>query len=217
MSAKEQIMILKGVYGDYYHAAALYVHALKKAAEGMDAKLEGWYYPTTFDPGMLQHCDLLVLCKEGVLPGAEINTRWMDREGEDAVERFVASGGTLFAWHSGLASYDPEGPLHAMFGGRFRGHPPQHEFGLRPTDVSSPFYPSGEPFSISDELYRYTVEPSNAAIWLQGHSPEHGVHPVGWTRKHGEGTVVALTIAHNRSVLLDPRVQEMLKNIIASA
>ena len=68
---------------------------------------------------------------------------------------------------------------------------------------------------MTDELYRMSVTPDNASIWLEGHSPEHGMQPVGWTRQHGKGTVVCLSIAHEGANLGHPNTQAMLRNIVA--
>jgi type 1 glutamine amidotransferase len=208
-------MNVRAIYGDFYHAAAPYAQSLKQALEGTDAQLEGFSYPPVFDPAVLQGCDVFVLCKEGVVPGSpDIDNRWMDRAGEEAVERFVAGGGKLFGWHSGLASYDPEGPIHAMYGGRFHGHPPQHAFELRATGVQSPLVPDGLPVTMTDELYRMSVTPETASIWLEGHSEEGGTQPVGWSNPHGKGSVVCLSIAHERSNLTHPGTQAMLRDIV---
>jgi len=208
-------MLIRAIYGDYYHAAAPYAGALKKALQGEDVRIEGVYYPSAFDPSWLDGASVFVLCKEGVVPGSQdYNVRWMDRAGEDAIERFVSAGGLLFGWHSGLASYDPEGPIHAMYGGRFHGHPPQHEFELKVTGTPDPAAPTSGPCRMREELYRFSVTADKAAIWLEGHSPEHGVHPVGWTRRHGKGTVVGLSIAHENANLTHPVTQAMLKAIV---
>jgi len=206
-------MKVMAVYGDYHHAAAPYARALTNALDGTDVTVQGFYYPTAFATDSLADCDVLVLCKEGIVPGE--TERWIGREVEDAIERFVTDGGTLFGWHSGLAAYDPEGPIHAMYGGQFRGHPREHEFELRRTAQESPLDPDSEPFVMCDELYRFSLEPEGTTLWLEGHSPEHGVHPVGWTRRHGKGIVHALTVAHNRQYLMDERMQQLLRRIVA--
>ncbi|NLF39032.1 ThuA domain-containing protein [bacterium] len=210
-------MNVTAICGDFYHAAAPYAHALKKAAEGGDVRLRTICYPTAFAHEMLADCDVLVLCKEGVIPGAAISERWIDRKGEEVIGRFVADGGTLFGWHSGLASYDPEGPIHAMYGGRFHGHPPEHEFELRGTAQKSPLWPGDEGFGMSDELYRFSLDEAGTILWLEGHSKEHGVHPVGWTRRHGKGIVHALTVAHNGRYLRDERMQRLLRHIMTKS
>jgi type 1 glutamine amidotransferase len=210
-------MVIRGVFGDYYHAAAPYVNALRKALASDAAALDAVCYPSAFDPAILGTCDVFVLCKEGVVPGAtDYSVRWMDRAGEDAIERFVAGGGLLFGWHSGLASYDPEGPVHALYGGHFHGHPPQHRFELCPSGAVRPPYAPRDVLPMSDELYRFSVTSDKADIWLEGHSPDHGVHPVGWSRAHGKGKVVCLSIAHENANLTHPVVQTMLRGIALS-
>jgi type 1 glutamine amidotransferase len=102
-----------------------------------------------------------------------------------------------------------------MYGGWFRGHPPEHEFELRCTATPSPLYTEQEPFVMCDELYRFELTDEGTHLWLEGHSPEHGVHPVGWTRAHGKGVVHALTVAHNRQYLMDERMQQLLRRIVA--
>ncbi|MBD3243594.1 MAG: hypothetical protein GF331_23595 [Chitinivibrionales bacterium] len=87
---------------------------------------------------------------------------------------------------------------------------------LRPTGNDSP-WPDVKPYAMTDELYRFSLERDSATLWLEGHSAEHGVHPVGWTRSHGKGTVYALTIAHEVSSLRDECTQGILQGILASA
>ncbi len=212
-------MRVSAVYGDFYHAAAPYAGALHKALEGSGAEIRAVCYPGEFDASLLDSCDVFVLCKEGVVPGSkDIGNRWMSREGENAIERFVSAGGVLFGWHSGLASYDPEGPIHAMYGGHFHGHPPQHEFELRPTGVADAALPPAvEPCRMSDELYRMTVTPDTASVWLEGVSEQGGTQPVGWTRPHGKGKTVGFSLAHEGKNLANPLTQGILRRVLTGA
>jgi len=209
---------IKAIYGDFHHAAAPYAQALKKAVKGESVKLTEEFYPSEFNSAMLEACDLFVLCKEGVVPGSsDLSVRWMDSEDELAIEHFVQEGGTLFLWHSGLASYDAEGPIHTMYGGHFHGHPPQHAFELVSEGVKDSPCPEAVSLTMTDELYTMAVELDDSEIWLKGHSPKNGIQPVGWTKRYGKGKVICYTLAHERPNLTGNLTQSILKNIVASA
>jgi len=212
-------MRVTAVCGDFYHAAAPYAGALSTALEGSGTAVRIVCYPSAFDVLWLDKCDVFVLCKEGVVPGSkDIGNRWISREDEEAIERFVWAGGMLVGWHSGLASYDPEGPIHAMYGGHFHGHPPQHEFELRPTGVEDPALPpDAAPCRMTDELYRMTVTADKAAIWLEGVSEIGGAQPVGWTRPHGKGKAVGFSLAHEGMNLTHPLTQGILRSAVHRA
>jgi len=218
MRQSELVVHIKAIYGDFYHAAAPYSQALKKAVQGKSVMLTEEFYPSEFNSAMLEACDLFILCKEGVVPGSsELSVRWMDSEGELAIENFVQEGGTLFLWHSGLASYDAEGPIHAMYGGHFHGHPAQHAFELVSEGVEDSPCPEAVSLTMTDELYTMAVELDDSEIWLKGHSPKNGIQPVGWTKRHGKGKVICYTLAHERPNLMCNLTQSILKNIVASA
>ncbi len=208
-------MRILAIYGDFYHAAAPYDRALKKVLDnapfGKDTIVQSLYYPTVFPIDVLADLDLLILCKEGVIPGrgGPYTDRWVSPDTENAIATWVERGGTLFGWHSGLASYDPNGPIHAIYKGRFNGHPPVHEFTIEKSDKS-------ESLKISDELYTMTTDPDSTHVTWFGHSPENGTQPVSWEHDHGKGRVYCFTLSHFMPVLaLDP-IQTELTRIIGS-
>ncbi|TVR48153.1 MAG: hypothetical protein EA425_14840 [Puniceicoccaceae bacterium] len=191
------------ILGDYWHAPGAYENALGEAWQGLDIETETICFPTRFDPARLKDIDLLVLCAEGTLP-KQRDRRWIDPAGETAIQAFVEAGGRLLGWHSGLVAFHPEGPLHSLYGGYFRGHPPEHLFRILDGD-------GREVASIDDELYRYTVPPDDAIIthWIE--SDEHPREPAAWTRRIGGGRVACVTLAHNRPHLRMPVVQSLLR------
>lgn len=194
------------ILGDNWHAAAPYEHALREAWNGLELSSETVKYPVVFEPRQLEGRDLLLLCSEGLLPN-DRDRRWIDLPGEEAIDRFVRTGGILIGLHSGLVSFEPGGPLHRLFGGSFHGHPPECPFTVVDAD-------GNEVATMEDEFYRYDVPPEDAAVshWIV--SPEHGREPAAWTRRIGEGRVVCLTLAHNRPNLRLPVVQSLLRGAV---
>jgi len=206
-------MKLLAHFGDYHHASALYHRALKKALEGEEAEIEAVHYATRFDQNKLQDADTLVLCQEGCLPGGPpYDRRWMTRADEEAIVAWVEAGKRLFVWHSGLAGYEPDGPLHALFGGRFNGHPPIHRFKIEVIRPDDPFAVGIDNFEIADE--HYTIVPSRELDpLLEGESSENGRQPICWRHAAGKGEVGALSVAHTLENLMLPPVQTLIRRL----
>ena len=202
---------LLGLFGDYHHACSVYERPLKKALEADEVDLHFESYPTSFDPHALADLDVLVLCKEAAVPGSDPFERWMSPQGEEAIGDWVQKGGRLFGWHSGLASYDPEGPIHKMYRGHFRGHPPEHTFEVKVTNHEHPYAAGIEDFTLhSEELYNFPMN-QDSNVWLTGVSPENGEQPVAWEHAEGEGHVACFTLAHYRANNLLPVIQTILR------
>lgn len=208
------------ICGDYWHAVAPYEPALKKALSGVPHTLVSWHHPEFFNREALGDFDLIVLCKEGVLPGTHGTSRqaaWLGREDEAALIEWVNKGGTLFSWHSGVASYDPEG-LHRLYGGVFQGHPPIHPFQVKVTDGDHKLAAGLSDFEVVDELYRFEIKPSvEFQVFLEGVSEEHGRQPIAWTHLPGNGLVICYLLGHLAPTLDQPSSQQLMQNIVAMA
>ncbi|MGF1484483.1 MAG: ThuA domain-containing protein [Opitutales bacterium] len=207
--------------GDFWHAPAPFVPNLKRAlgehTEGLTAHL----FPSAFDTAELEHTDLLVLCKESIVPGTHKTDReanWISLEQERTILDWVAQGGTLLAWHSGAAGYSPEG-LQQVFGGQFRGHPPIHSFAVKVTKPGHPLATGVTDFSVIDELYHFSVKDSDEfEVFIEGVSEEHGItEPIAWTHSHGKGDVIVYLLGHLPPTLGQPASQALMKNIVARA
>lgn len=207
--------------GDYWHATAPFHPALKHAlGDAVDA-LTLRAHPDSFDAESLRDTDLLVLCKESVVPGTH-NTpqqrNWLFREQELEILRWVEGGGLLFVWHSGAAGYSEDG-LQTVFGGRFMGHPPIHPFQVKVTRPDHPLAAGVEEFTVTDELYHFSVEDSEAfQVFLEGVSDEHGItEPIAWTHTHGQGEVITYLLGHLAPTLKHASSRQLLSNLVARA
>ncbi len=208
------------ICGDYWHAVAPYELVLKEALAGGPHSLVSWHHPEFFNREALDNFDLIVLCKEGVVPGTHGTPRqmnWMDHEDEAALIEWVKRGGTLFVWHSGVASYDPEG-LQRLYGGVFRGHPPIHPFKVQVTDHEHKLAAGLSDFEVVDELYTFEVEQSaEFLVFLEGVSEEHGRQPIAWTHLPGNGLVICYLLGHLAPSLSHPSSKRLMQNIVAMA
>lgn len=206
-------MKILGYFGDYHHASAPYNRSLKKALDGLDVEIEAIHYATSFDVSKLREADTLIMCQEGCFPGGPpYDRRWITHEDEQAIVDWVESGKRLFVWHSGLASKEPDGPLYTLFGGRFNGHPPVHEFKIRVVRPDDPVVSDLKDFSMVDE--HYTIVPTRELnVLLEGESPENGKQPICWRHAAGKGEVGALSVAHTlENLSLDP-VQTLIRRL----
>ncbi len=207
--------------GDYWHATAPY-HPMLKRVLGDDVDgLRLRAHPDSFDSSCLRDFDLLVLCKESVVPGTHGTPQqrnWLFREQELDILRWVQGGGMLFVWHSGAAGYSEDG-LKTVFGGEFRGHPPIHRFEVKVTRPDHPLAVGVSDFTVTDELYRFSTENSDDfEVFVEGVSEEHSItEPIAWTHTHGRGEVVTYLLGHLGPSLQHDSSRRLVSNVVARA
>jgi len=199
--------------GDYYHERELLVRSLSEAIEEIeDIDLIYASRENLFDE-LKQQPDLVILGSENRLNPEEENVEnWLTDSEASTITGYVKNGGTWFAWHSGLASYDSVSSYIDMLGGCFAHHPDDHVSVKYHYKRDHELSAGKGPFEIIDEHY-FIKRIHDVSLFLESTS-EYGDSTAGWTRKYGEGKVCCYIPAHNREGLMDPSVQTDLKDII---
>lgn len=209
------------ISGDYWHAAGPQCAALQSALAKTDIKAE-WIQiiPTSRIPWKsLSEFDLIILAKEGFIPGTEKAEVWITPDQEQLFLSYVETGGCFFSFHNGTAGYPPRGTLNQMMRGRFIDHPPMFDFSIHTKGLhSSPLQDqTGESldFPVYDEFYRVTTNPTQTNVFCESVSEKYGRQISGWTHPIGKGTVLAFTPGHTQEVMNGDEFQLILKGLLS--
>lgn len=113
-----------------------------------------------------------------------------------AVLSYVARGGSILTFHSGLIT--PTNPeILLMHGAKFTGHPEACDLKYTPAaDSKHPILNGIPEFTIFEEPYRFTMAELAAHEMLLTYSHEGQTYPAAWTLPYGMGKVVYLSIGH---------------------
>lgn len=192
--------------GDYYHNAEVSSKALNSALQPLIDEQEVELSYTTVDEFMdvlLKRPDLVILFKENRLnPQDNQVDVWMTPAVSEAITQYVDGGGSWFAWHSGMASYDKDSAYINMLRGYFKHHPEKHQM----VTYKENAHPS---FELLDEHYFVFCDEAHTEVFLRSESID-GSSIAGWRHEYGAGKVYCLTPAHNEEALLHPQMQEHL-------
>lgn len=154
--------------------------------------------PAGLESALQDQPDLLVISKMNNLPekaadGSQLT--WLNADREEALVSYVAAGGSLVVWHSGLYGHPAEGKFIQMMGGRFFHKPPNIlEVTYSPV-AGAPVALNQTTFKIMDEHYQVVCDPEKSSIFLQSSSSE-GNSPAGWSREFGHGRICYLAGPH---------------------
>ncbi len=130
--------------------------------------------------------------------------RWYALHGTNSVLRLLDSGP-----HAGLWDAPRWAPLMMdLLGSQFLSHPPIVPYKVTVADPGHPLVAGIEPFETSDELYHMETH-GDLHVLLEADCTEPGtgfveaadapgVHPVFYTKAHGAGAVLYLTLGHCR-------------------
>jgi hypothetical protein len=152
---------------------------------------------------------VLVLCNNQPLPGAELQRGVLEH-----VERgrglVLVHAATWYNW-AGWPEFNRE-----LVGGGARGHESYGEFAVRVLGRHPLTEGVPASFTIRDELYRLELDgASGAQVHALGVSLAGGVeHPVAWTRTHGRGRIVGLTLGHDGAAHEHPAYRRLLANAV---
>lgn len=142
--------------------------------------------------------DILVLSKMNTLPEKDADGHslvWLNPDWESKLASFVADGGCLVVWHSGLYGYPGDGKMIELMGGSFFHKPPALlNVTYRPV-AGTPMSLAAETFEVIDEHYQVTCDPKLVRVFLNSSSTE-GDSPAGWSRNYGKGRVCYLAAPH---------------------
>ncbi|MCS7201795.1 MAG: ThuA domain-containing protein [Dictyoglomus sp.] len=197
--------------GDYYHNHDDFLNTLKDILKPfseigiIDSK------PEYFLNALLEKPSLVIIARENRInpEDKEIKT-WMSSEIEEEIVKYVKNGGILFSWHSGLASYSPDGSYIKLIKGYFKYHPEkQNKVRYYSQNL---FLGKRIDFEIVDEHYFVECDEKNTKVFLRSESSD-GRSIAGWTHNFGEGKVICLTPAHGEG-LKDKNFKDLLKLIL---
>ncbi|MCL6443614.1 MAG: ThuA domain-containing protein [Alicyclobacillus sp.] len=207
MAGREALAII----GDYYHPRPLIETALRTAFAPLAA--EGWTL-VLGEIGELadrleQNPGMGILFKEDRQTPTEADVKpWMTNDAAAAIERYVASGGSWLAWHSGLAGYAVPGTYTSMLRGHFDMHPYENKV-VQYTPEPHPISHGVEPFEFLDEHYFVTCDEANTSVFLRSASPD-GTSIAGWAHAFAAGRVCCLTPAHRSEGLTNQAFLDVL-------
>ncbi len=165
-------------------------------------------------PAELAHAldalEVLVLCNNQPLGEPALRA---------ALFAFVARGGGLVLVHPATWYNWPDWPEYnrELVGGGARSHESYSDFAVRVVERDHPLT-EGVPasFTIADELYRF--EPDAGApsqVLAIGKSLTSGAeYPVVWTRSHGQGRIVGLTLGHDGAAHEHEAYRRLLANAV---
>ncbi len=197
------------IIGDYYHREADSRAALLVALQSQlgNGKLHVRFIgKDQLGDALEQKPEAVVLFAENrLVPEEDGSVEWMSPELEERIVRYVEAGGGWLAWHSGLASYDPQGAYVDMLKGRFLYHPNEHQ--------KVTYAGEGGEFAIMDEHYFVECRTENTEVFLRSSSVD-GESIAGWRHAYGAGRVLCLTPAHRPEGLLHPDVLKQLENAV---
>jgi type 1 glutamine amidotransferase len=152
--------------------------------------------------------DLFLLAKMDQLnPREEPDATWLTEELDEKIVRFAQEGGSILAWHAGMAGYPVESGYIKMLRGYFDYHPP----GLQEVTymVREGEKTGNHTFTLMDEQYFVGCDQANTEIdlWSTGLD---GDSLAGWKHSYGKGKVCCYTPAHTREGMLNQNVSGLL-------
>lgn len=204
---------LLAVVGDYYHPEQHLRRSLEAVLSSLRSQgsYELEFIATDQIVDALQdNPDCLILSKENRLRPRESETDvWLTDEVEKAIIRYVDEGGSLLAWHSGLANYGRDSAFTRMVGGFFDYHPKEHQRVTYRTQGS----PAQTEFVILDEHYFVGCDTEHTEVFLVSESID-GTSIAGWRHPYGKGKVCCFTPAHRLDGLLDREVVSYMRSNI---
>ena len=209
------MITLAAVFGDYYHPSVLAKQSLEAALNlGKEEVQIDYCYPEQLTNVLRRQPDAVILFKENrVNPLEENGETWMTVELSLEITKYVENGGSLLAWHSGLASYPVDDAYVKMLRGHFLYHPEQHQQVHYKGSEENVIVPSSTSFEIVDEHYFVQCDKDNTNVFLFSESMD-GKAEAGWFHTYGEGKVCCLTPAHNKEGLLNQEFLKVLRNCI---
>ncbi len=188
------------VLGDFYHSHDLAWTAMQKTVAALenDSGIEAELTDTSVEDlktRLTKEVDLIVLYKENRINPKEENVAcWMTPELEEQITRYVRDGGSIFAWHSGIVSYESNQRFNDMLRGYFLSHPSERQVSYRAVESNTGIVPESS-FTVMDEHYLVNVTPLPNSVFLAAESTE-GKSAAGWAHQYGQGRVCCLTPTH---------------------
>lgn len=203
------MMKITALLGDYWHDAEDAKAGLQAAVTRLSGHEEiDVTYITYKEAGQALESkpDLFINAKMDELnPRDEQVETWLTEELDQKLTSYVESGGSLLAWHAGMAAYDPASSYIEMLHGYFDYHPP----GLQDVTYIWKENDQKQRFSLEDEQYFVKIDQDKTEVdlWSTG---VDGDSIAGWKHRYGQGKVCCFTPAHTREAMLDENVSRLL-------
>ena len=158
----------------------------------------------------LDTLEVLVLCNNQPLAAPELRKRLLD---------FSARGGGLVLVHPATWYNWADWPEYnrELVGGGAKSHESYAAFDVRVVAPGHPVMENVLPdFTITDELYRFEPDASaKSEVLATGTSlGTKAAYPVVWTRTHGKGRIVALTLGHDGAAHQHASYRKLLANAV---
>ncbi|MSR63623.1 MAG: c-type cytochrome [Planctomycetes bacterium] len=162
----------------------------------------------------LAELEVLVLCTNQPLADPALR---------EAVFAFSARGGGLVLAHPATWYNWADWPEYnrELVGGGAKSHEAYAEFGVRLTAEHALTQGVPKSFSVKDELYRLELDldvdgAAGSTVLAIGKSQTSGAEfPVLWTRGHGKGRIVGLTLGHDGAAHESEAYRRLLRNAVA--
>jgi type 1 glutamine amidotransferase len=191
--------------GDYWHSGDDAKAGLEAAMNRILNKEEiALQYITYAEVSQVldEQPDLLINGKMNVLnPRDEQIFTWLTEELDQRIVNYVRAGGSVLAWHAGMAGYPQESLYTQMLRGAFDYHPP----GLQ--EVT--YIQNEKTFTLLDEHYFVHCDAENTEVDLRS-TGEAGDSTACWKHTYGQGKVCCFTPAHTKEGMLNENISSLL-------
>ncbi|MDC3416994.1 ThuA domain-containing protein [Aquibacillus salsiterrae] len=197
--------------GDYWHPEAEARVGLEAAIDRLANKEEVNLAFITYEEvgrALEANPDLFINGKmDEINPRDEQVITWLTDELDKQLVNYVEAGGSVIAWHAGMASYQKDSSYIKMLRGSFDYHPPglqEVTYMLKKDEKSGP-----NTFVLSDEQYFVDCDQANTEVdlWSTG---VDGDSIAGWKHSYGEGKVCCFTPAHTQAGMLNENISTLL-------
>ncbi|RSL30678.1 trehalose utilization [Salibacterium salarium] len=202
--------------GDYWHSEKEAKVGLEVAIDRLPNKEEvELQYVTYQEVGQVlgENPDVFINAKmDEINPRDEKVYTWLTDELDKQLVNYVKEGGSMLAWHAGMASFDKNSNYIKMLRGSFDYHPPglqEVTYMLNENEKTGP-----NTFTMSDEQYFVHLDKENTEVdlWSTGVDDDS---IAGWKHSFGHGKVCCFTPAHNEEGMLNENVSKLLAEKIS--
>lgn len=201
--------------GDRYHRAEDAFAGVGPALEAAGLTVD---YTTDFgslDAEKLAGKKLLCILRDGMEWPNGVDKAyqvWMRPDQEEAIERFVASGGAFLPLHNAGWAYPWRNGYRRVMGGYYQWHPPVLPFDVLVVQPEHPITQGVTDYEITDEQHFIWFDPDRVTLLLKSQGKDGRESAAGWAYTYGKGRVAYLANGHTLDILRHPMVQRLLHN-----
>lgn len=205
MKDERLVKPIVAVPGDYWHSREMIEEALQAAERRLgNVRIQSVDTENELLEQLARRPAAVIIYRCRTLNGPDEEPKvWLSSAGEQAIVQYVANGGSILAWHSGLAFYEKESAYVEMLRGRFLHHPP-----MKHVDYIDAV--TGETImTLFDEHYFVEVDEDRTEVFLYSLAGKDR-QIAGWMHTYGQGKVCCLAPAHDRAALHQEKFQKLL-------